>query len=212
MSHAPVISPRLRWSRALGLPLVLFASSALSCSDLEGFTSKPGQAYCGRIGLPVFQSGFVEEGQPATLELALTLDMNQLPTDATKAPTEPGILSSNDLQGICGTFDAPQPLFQNAPLRSIQELQHDVLSALTFGEGHDHDFFAWVDSTCQGTMLAVVSLMKNNYVELRLFKPMPAPRIGATAAEQPGFALFHLNPKPLYEPEENGGCGFPPPS
>jgi hypothetical protein len=212
MSHAPLPAPMLRWPRAFGLPLMLCASWAVSCGDLDGFTSQPGQAYCGTIGLPVFQSGFVDEGSPSTLELALTLDISKLPTDASQPPSEPGILNSNDPQGICGTPDAPQALFQNALLRTIPELQHDVLSALTFGEGHDHDFFAWVDSTCQGTMLAVVSLMKNNYVELRLFKPMPTPRIGATPAEQPGFALFHLNPKPLYKPEAEGGCGFPPPS
>ena len=84
-----------------------------------------------------------------------------------------------------------------------------MLSALTFGEGHEHDFFAWVDSTCQGTMLAVVSLMKNNYVELRLFKPAPLSP-STTPAESPGFAVFHLNPKPLHKPEKEGGCGFPP--
>jgi hypothetical protein len=205
MSHVPLLSPKLRWPRALGLPLLLCASWAMSCGDLQGFTSQPGQAYCGTIGSPAFQSGLVEEGSPPTLELALTLDINKL-------ATEPGILNSKDPEGLCGTPEAPQTLFQNAPLRAIPELQHDLLSALTFGEGHDHDFFAWVDSTCQGTMVAVVSLMKNNYVELRLFKPMPLPRPGATVAEQPGFALFHLNPKKLYEPEENGGCGFPPPS
>lgn len=205
MSHAPLTSPRLRWPRALGLPLVLCASWAVSCGDLQGFTSEPGQAYCGTIGLPVFQSGFVEEGSPATLELALTLDVNKL-------PTEPGILNSKDPEGICGTPEAPQVLFQDAPLRAIPELQHDVLSALSFGEGHDHDFFAWVDSTCQGTMLALVSLMKNNYVELRLFKPAHATLPNAPVSEQPGFALFHLNPKKLYVSEKDGGCGFPPPS
>lgn len=204
MSHAPPPSPLFRWPRALGLPLIFCASSAVSCGDLQSFTSKPGQAYCGTIGLPLFQEGFVEEGSPSMLELALTLDVDKL-------SSEPGILNSKDPEGICGTPDAPQVLFQNARLRAIPELQHDVLSALTFGEGHEHDFFAWVDSTCQGTMVAVVSLMKNNYVELRLFKPAPAgPH--ATAAERPGFALFHLNPKELYVPEKDGGCGFPSPT
>jgi hypothetical protein len=182
--------------------IALCAVSTSSCGDLDGFTSKPGEAYCGTIGLSLFQDGFVEEGAPPTLELALTLDIDKL-------TTEPGVLSSKDPLGICGTPDAPQVLFQNAPLRAIPELQHDVLSALTFGEGHDHDFFAWVDSTCQGTMVAVVSLMKNNYVELRLFKPARFPGPNATAAERPGFALFHLNPKPLYKSETEGGCGFP---
>jgi len=184
--------------------LVLCAASALSCSSIDGFTSKPNEGYCGQIGLALFHEGFVKEDSPSDLKVALTLDTSRL-------PTEPGFLSSTDEQGICGTPEAPQVLFANAPLRAIPVLQHDVLSALTFGEGHDHDFFAWVDSTCQGTMLAVVSLMKNNYVELRLFKPAPKPPPKPTAAESPGFALFHLNPKPLYKPVEEDGCGLPPP-
>jgi len=203
MSLAQLTSSSFRALRSSSAWIALCAASALSCGNLEGFTSKPGEAYCGTIGLADFHKGFVEEDSPSILGLALVLDVN-------KIPTQPGILNSNDPQGICGTPDAPQLLFSNAPLRAIPELQHDVLSALTFGEGHDHDFFAWVDSTCQGTMLAVVSLMKNNYVELRLFKPARLTTPDAPAAERPGFALFHLNPKPLYKTEVEGGCGFPP--
>jgi len=205
MSQAPLPSLDFRSPRAFSLLLMLCAGSAVSCGDLEGFTSKPGEAYCGTIGLPPFQDGFVKEGSPSTLELALTLDVDKL-------SSEPGTLNSKDPQGICGTADAPQVLFLNAPLRAIPELQHDLLSALSFGEGRGHGFFAWVDSTCQGTVVAVVLLMKNNYVELRLFKPMPFPGPKATAAERPGFALFHLNPKPLHLSDKEGGCGFPPPS
>ncbi|HYP75869.1 MAG TPA: hypothetical protein VER12_07940 [Polyangiaceae bacterium] len=205
MSHALLTSLKPAALCGARLLLMLGAGATVSCGDLEGFTSKPNEAYCGKIALPLFQDGFIDEESPSILELALTLD-------ADKLATEPGILNSKDPLGICGTPEAPQVLFQNAPLRAIPELQHDVLSALTFGEGHDHDFFAWVDSTCQGTMVAVVSLMKNNYIELRLFKPMRLPRPHATPAEQPGFALFHLNPKPLHVPEKDGGCGFPPPS
>jgi hypothetical protein len=207
MSHAPLSSAKFR-SLRVGCGLAaLCATSAFGCSNLDGFSSKQGEAYCGKIGsVPDFQDGFVEEDSPATLELALVLDTSKL-------NSEPGRLSSNDEQGICGTPDAPQVLFSNAPLRAIPALQHDVLAALTFGEGHDHDFFAYVDSTCQGTMLSVVSLMKNNYVEVRLFKPAakpaPPPYL-PTAAETPGYALFHLNPKRLDKPEKEGGCGFPP--
>jgi len=204
MTHANLTLPKPGSPRAHRVAITLAAAWALSCTSIDGFTSKPGEAYCGTIGLPVFQEGFVEEGSPSTLELAVTLDVNKL-------PTYPGVVNSNDPQGLCGTPDAPQVLFQNAPLRAIPELQHDVLSALSFGEGHDHDFFAWVDSTCQGTMLAVVSLMKNNYIELRLFKPARFPGPNATAGERPGFALFHLDPKPLNSSEKEGGCGFPPP-
>jgi len=205
MSQAPLILPRLRSWHLLGLLLMLAAGSLVSCGDLEGFTSKEGQAYCGTIGLPEFHSGFVEKGDTPTLGLALTVDTSKL-------TSFPGVLNSNDPQGLCGSPEAPQVLFLNAPLRAIPEVQRDVLSVLTFGEGHEHDFFAWVDSTCQGTMLALVSLMKNNYVELRLFKPARLVGPGASAAESPGFAVFHLNPKDLYKPANQGGCGITPPS
>jgi hypothetical protein len=97
---------------------------------------------------------------------------------------------------MCAAPGVPQRLFDNSPLRAIPEVDHDVLSSLTFGEGHVHDFFAWVDSSCQGTMLAVVSLMKNNQVELRLFKPARVPQPGSTPFDEPGFAVFHLAAQP----------------
>jgi len=205
MTHASLTRLRRRSLHTECAVIALCAVSAASCGDLDSFNSKPDEAYCGTIGLPPFQAGFVDDDSPSVLKLALTLNMDKL-------TTEPGTLISKDPLGICGTPEAPQVLFQNAALRAIPELQHDVLSALTFGEGHEHDFFAWVDSTCLGTMLAVVSLMKNNYVELRLFKPAPFPGPNATPAQRPGFALFHLNPKVLYKSDTEGGCGFPPPT
>jgi hypothetical protein len=168
--------------------LALFGVLSLfGCRNLDQFTSKPGEAYCGPIiGQPEFQDGFVKQGEPPDLELALTLDTNRL-------TSQPGRLSSGDAaNGMCAAPGAPQALFDNVPLRAIPAVDHDVLSALTFGEGHEHDFFAWVDSTCQGTMLSVVSLMKNGQVELRLFKPERMPAPDATPAEVPGFAVFHL--------------------
>ncbi|MEO6598732.1 MAG: hypothetical protein ABIQ16_02595 [Polyangiaceae bacterium] len=173
---------------ALGALCALFM---LGCRDLKGFDSKPGEAYCGAIiSQPAFQDGFVKQNQPPDLELGLVLDVERL-------TSRPGELSSNDaLNGMCAAPGAPQRLFDNAPLRAIPEVDHDELSALTFGEGHVHDFFAWVDSSCQGTMLAVVSLMKNNQVELRLFKPARVPQLNATSFDKPGFAVFHLLAQP----------------
>jgi len=170
---------------------LLGAAALLGCRDLESFDSKPGEAYCGTIiGQPGFQEGFVKLKQPPDLELGLVLDVQRL-------TSRPGELSSNDaLNGMCAAPGAPQRLFDNAPLRAIPEVDHDVLSSLTFGEGHVHDFFAWVDSSCQGTMLAVVSLMKNDQVELRLFKPARVPQAGATPFDEPGFAVFHLEAQP----------------
>jgi hypothetical protein len=169
----------------------LGAFVALGCHDLDGFDTKPGDEYCGTIIGTPFQAGFLAKNQPPNLEIGMTLDTSKL-------TSEPGILRSNDAAtGLCSANG--QPLFQNAPLRAIPEVDHDALSTLTFGEGHEHDFFAYVDSTCQGTMLAVVSLLKNNLVEVRLFKPERLPPSNPTPAETPGFAVFHLV-------VEKGGC------
>jgi hypothetical protein len=189
--------------RSVRLLGVLSASAVVACHNLDGFDTKPGYAYCGSIpDLPVFQDGFVPAGKPPSLELALTLDTSKL-------SGQPGILSSNDAgTGLCGT----QPLFQDAPIRAITEVDYDALSTLSFGEGHEHDFFVWVDSTCQGTMLGVVSLMKNNQVELRLFKPahLPPPDTVPTPGQKPGFAVFHLALEARAVPGQisKDGCTF----
>ncbi|HEY4105271.1 MAG TPA: hypothetical protein VGM44_15345 [Polyangiaceae bacterium] len=187
---------------------LICAGLALSCHNLDGFTTKPGYAYCGQIvGTQAldFQTGFVAEGQPPTLSIALSLDTDKL-------TSLPGILTSNDADnGLCSSTG--QPLFQDAPLRAIPEVDHDALSTLSFGDGHVHDFFAWVDSTCQGTLVAVVSLMKDNQVELRLFKPMRLPPPDAGPAATPGFAMFSLTARKRSVPGESAeafkeSCGF----
>ncbi len=172
----------------LALVLLICASG---CRDLSRFDSKPGEAYCGAIvGAPEFEDGLFTPGLPPRLTLKLTLDTGKL-------HSEPGILSSNDkADGLCSA--SGDPLFQDAPLRAIPQIDHDVLSTMTFGEGHDHDFFAWVDSRCQGTVLALVSLMRNDQVEMRLFKPAP---ISATGSTRPGFGVFLMT-------AQEHGCGF----
>jgi hypothetical protein len=190
-------------ARCVQLLGVASAFAVAGCHNLDNFDTKDGYAYCGSIpASPTFQKGFVPDGQPPTLELALTMNTSKL-------TGQPGILSSNDAgNGLCGD----QPLFQDAPIRAIPEVDQDAISTLTFGEGHQHDFFVWVDSTCLGTMLAVVSLIKNNQVELRLFKParLPQPEPPPTSAEKPGFALFHLALKPRAAPgiATKDSCGF----
>lgn len=186
-SSLPSLSPS-----ALSLLGALCAVQLSACRNLDSFDSKPGEAYCGAISVqPAFTEGFQPSGQPPNLQLELTLDTS-------KISTEPGLLRSSDItSGLC----SGERLFDKVPLRAIPEVEHDVLSTLSFGEGHEHDFFAWVDSSCQGTMLAVVSLLKNNLVEVRLFKPAHAPTPNAPPAEKPGFAVFQLDAR-------KGGCGF----
>jgi hypothetical protein len=194
--------------RRLGaLPLLLLALGGLiSCRNLDRFNTEGTAAYCGAIvgtpgnpgappnsETPPFNIGFIPSGAPPNLELGLKIDTSAL-------TTRPGSLSSNDaVDGFC----KPAPLFDNAPLRAIPELFHDALSQADLGEGHQHTFFAWVDSTCEMSMLAVVSLLTNGAVEVRLLRPGPdlPPVPDVDESKGPGFALFYLQ-------RSETGCGF----
>lgn len=174
---------------ALLTPLVLGCGE-----DLSKFQLEQGQAYCGRmVSAPSFHTGFIPEGAPPLLRLRLELDVDLL-------TTLPGRLSSDDRDtGLCR--DRSEPLFDQALLRAIPPVQHDLISELQFGEGREHSFFSYVDSSCQGTMLGVISLMHSGDVEVRLFKP--APQIPSNdAAPQAGYALFYLKARDI------DGCGF----
>jgi len=164
------------------------------CRSLERFDTSGAAAYCGSIvGAQLFQDGFIPDNTPPSLSLNLELDIDRL-------ATRPGTITSNDgATGLCSKTG--EPLFRNAPLRAIEEIFHDDLSQAEFGEGHQHDFFAWVDSTCQGTMVAVVSLLTNGAVEVRLLKPAADPPADASASERPGFAKFYLR-------KNEKGCSF----
>jgi hypothetical protein len=181
--------------RRLTLSLVaLGLLASAGCRSLDRFETEAPEAYCGSlVGAPQFHEGFVRKGSPPSLSLRLELDMSAL-------TTRPGTLTSNDrTTGLCK--DKDRPLFEQASLRAIPHLANDTLSQADFGEGHDHDFFAWVDSTCQGTMLAVVSLLKNDAVEVRLLKPAADPPPDSPPERRPGFALFYLE-------RRDSGCGF----
>ncbi len=179
------------WATAL-LALLLLG---VACSDLSKFQLDEGSAYCGSmVSAPLFHAGFVPDGAPPSLRLKLFLDVDNL-------TTLPGRLTSDDgSRGLCK--DDGGPLFDDSPLRAIPQVLHDPISTLEFGEGREHSFFAYVDSTCQGTMLAVVSLMRNREVEVRLFKPSAAAPVDSPASEQAGYALFYLKPR------DANKCGF----
>jgi hypothetical protein len=190
-------------SRALlSVASLALALTTLSCRDLERFDTKGHEAYCGQlVKAPDFHDGFVPDGQPRLLlTMKLTLDTSQLSSFSADKPTQIGTLTSNDAElGFCS--EGGQALFESAPVRGIPQVDHDTLSTLSFGEGHDEDFFAWADSTCQGTMLALVSLLRKGDVELRLFKPAALPPPGAGPDKRPGYALFYLK-------RDREGCGF----
>jgi hypothetical protein len=181
----------------LGLSL-----GTLSCRDLSRFdTHGELDAYCGElVSGPSFNDGFLPDGVPKVLKAKLTLETSALSTYSDNKATQPGRLWTNDADsGLCAAIG--KPLFRNSPLRGIPQVDHDSLATMSFGEGHDEDFFAWTDSTCQGTMLAVVSLLRKGDVELRLFKPARLPATDAPAEERPGFAMFYLQ-------RQKKGCGF----
>ncbi len=167
----------------------LSLGAVASCRSLERFNTVKPAAYCGAIvGSPPFNVGFIPSGAPPSLELRLQIDTDSL-------TTFPGSLSSNDgTNGFC----KPAPLFDEAPLRAIPEILHDQLSQADLGEGHQLTFFAWVDPTCENSMLAVVSLLTNGAVEVRLLRPGPNV---PDESKGPGYALFYLQ-------RSDTGCGF----
>ncbi|HEY3498683.1 MAG TPA: hypothetical protein VGK73_28525 [Polyangiaceae bacterium] len=189
----PVEVGKARGGRAL-FGVLAAAACLFGCRSLDRFDTPGAAAYCGSIvGAPLFHEGFIPTGVPPSLGLRLKLTTSSL-------STRPGTLTSNDTQnGFCSADG--RALFQDASLRAIPEMFHDTLSQLEFGEGHEQDFFAWVDSNCQGTILAVVSLLTNGAVEVRLMKPAADPPPNAGPEAKPGFALFYM------ERSENG-CGF----
>lgn len=202
--------------RNLGTRLCLLGAlvaAAPGCSSLDRFDTRGDAAFCGDlVRAPRFQGGLLPLGvRPPTLGLRLELEAEKLvphplvtPATAEDSPTETytivGHLTSDDRErGLCA--ESQRALFEEAPLRTIPELDHDVLKLFEFGEGRDSNFMAWVDSTCQGTLLAVVSLMHNGSVEVRLLKPAALAPPDAEPAKRPGFGLFYLH-------REETGCDF----
>jgi hypothetical protein len=182
---------------SLGVFCLVFG---VGCSSLDRFDTQGAAAYCGAlVAAPPFEAGFVPESARPSLNLSLTIDATAL-TARGEGSAIVGRLSSDDAQsGLCSKDGLS--LFNGAPLRTMPELDRDPLSSLEFGNGRDYNFFAWVDSTCQGTLLSLVSLMRNDNVELRLLKPKALPAPGAGPEDQPGFGLFYLS-------RQKAGCTF----
>lgn len=190
-ARLPAVPPRLL--------LLGVVSCTLSCRSLDRFDTSGDPAFCGDlVSGPSFHDGFVTAGEPWNLRLKLDLDASKLSSFSENRNAIMGWLTSNDVgTGLC----VDQPLFHSAPIRAIPQLYHDTLSTLSFGEGHDEDFFAYVDSTCQGTMVSLVSLLRNGNVEVRLFKPARLPDEGAKPDKLPGYAVFYLT-------RHDEGCEF----
>ena len=153
---------------------------------MDRMPPKGSTAYCGQVVdskfvlTPSSQGGF-----DRTLRMRLRLDTDHL-------SDHPGNVTTYDADG--GPCKGA-PTFDDAELVVTSEVQNDPLSTLAFDEGQVLNIVAWIDSTCRGKMLGVVSLYKSNRVEVRLLKP------GTSPGSRDAFALFRL------ERSENG-CGF----
>jgi hypothetical protein len=176
ISAASISAASIFPAGAVWTGLLVAAVSALGCRDLERFDTGDTGAYCGRI----IDSDFTRAGFAPGLGLRLTLDIEAL-------ATAPGTLTTDDAAapGPC----APLPQFDHAPLLVTPELFADPLSQIEFGSTRDHNFMAWVDSTCQESTLAVVSLMRTGQVEVRLLR-RGSGAVGDPSADQ--FGVFQL--------------------
>ncbi len=177
---------------------VLFSATLLSsfgCKSVERFDTGSNGAFCGELvggtGPDGLSDALIPDGSTIKLKLALTLNSQRL-------ADYPGLLTSNDASdGLC----AGQPLFYKATLRTIQPALRDAVASVQITPDHNQDIFTWVDSSCQGTFLIILSLMDNGTVELRLFKPWKEADAGAPANSRAGFGVFSLT-------RSDSGCGF----
>lgn len=181
---------------------LVVAASIVSpgCKSVDRFDTGSSGAFCGElIGGPA-SDGLVPNGSTEKLQLALTLDTKHL-------GDYPGLLSSDDVANDAGTdrreagLCPGQPLFNRARVRTIQQALYDVIASVQITPDHYQDIFTWVDSTCEGTFVSIVSLMNDGNVEVRLFKPRPATDAGAPAGDSAGFGVFSLT-------RHDTGCGF----
>ena len=152
------------------------ALCAVGCRDLERFDTGESGAYCGTI----IASDFTRSGFAPNLGMRLTLDIHAL-------EVAPGTLTTND--AAAGGPCSPLPEFDHAPLLVTPPLFADPLSQLEFGANRDYNFMTWVDSTCLGSAMAVVSLMHTGQVEVRLLRRGTAGVDGPTPDE---FGVFQL--------------------
>jgi hypothetical protein len=165
------------------------------CKNLNKFDTSKNEVFCGELVSAEYASeGFeywTRQSQP--LQISMTLDTNHL-------DDLPGKLRSNDTNwGPC----APLPLFDDAPLRTIKKALGDRLSNIRLGEDHDEEILAFVDSTCSGSMLAIVSLVQDGNTELRLIRP--AKEATTEVTDQPRFGVFSLTKRNLTHATE---CDF----
>lgn len=159
-------------ARVVRIALILLIGG-FGCQSLDRFDTGDG-AFCGNV----VAASFVRQGFDHRPRLQLLLDADDL-------AEAPGSITTDDaLDGPC----APEATFEAAALRPPSRVNADALSTLEFASAQDHNFIAWADSTCEGTYLAVVSLLHDGNAEVRLTKSV----ISDDGQEVGPFGVFQL--------------------
>jgi len=163
----------MRWLTAWTAPLLVIVGVS-GCKDIDRFSTKNGDYYCGQIVDAQFVRRGFRGADAGSVWMRLTLDTDRL-------GDVPGAISTND------------GLLVNAPLRPLPELPNDPLWTLSFGEGREKNLVFAVDPTSSAdgpTIMAIVSLMHSGDAEVRLIRGAPTPGSSPDAGSVDGDPLF----------------------
>jgi hypothetical protein len=165
--------------RAVSLLGLLLGLLPAGCKNLDRFDTQKGESFCGSLSAANY--GFEYwTGRTEELKVALTLDTSKL-------DGVPGRLRSNDADfGPC----SPHAIFEDVPIRVVRKALGDRIAEIRLGDDHEEEVLAFVDSTCSGSMVAIISLVQDGSAELRLLRP--APEIDTPVTAQPRFGVFGL--------------------
>jgi hypothetical protein len=150
------------------------------CRDTSRFSSR-GDRFEGAI----VKGSFVRSGLDEAERMCLTLD-------------------TDHLQDAPGTITTSDGRFKSAPLRPIPQIWHDPLSTLDFGDGRVQNLvYAATPEVEPQDVIAIVSLMRSDHIEVRLLRGAPQTDAGPPppGAAPALFGVFNLDRQP-------GPCAF----
>ncbi len=188
---APPEAPRpLHHERSIlgAAALSALAFAASGCEDMTRFSTGAGESYCGNITLgAAFRRGFT----PST-QMRLTFDASKI--DGAESP---GHLWIREILPADEGGDVR--LLDDAPLRPIPPLAHDLLSRPDLGEGRVRTAIYAVtpaDPDAEG-VLAALSFRSDGEIEVRLLRPGASDDTSnLPRGRRPLFGLFTLTRLP----------------
>ena len=175
------VAPRRYRPAVRLLPLLL----ALGCQSQSEFDLEPDESYCGPISSADFLRRPREE-TPGTFRSDERIELHEYSSRQAACPA--------------GRITSTSRLLDDAELRPVEVLAHDPLSQLEFGDGRVENEIYFVRTTRGQDLLAVLSLMSNGGVELRLLGAAQADEGDALAPcpDSPDAGVDSLPPTPLF--------------